>query len=350
MAFFSCIGSAHERGRVYGRHFAQRITDNIRILVKRVDNSPLPHDNPAFVSWYNKQISILQQHWPWLLEEMTGVAEGADVDYHEVQLLNLRAWQYDYYGAPPGTQCSSLAIRLNDGTMACAGALDDPIQYYCGPVHIKPDEGYGFISFPITGTSWGNRGMNERGLSIGISSQLLPGLRRLDMAMNQDLAKRVILQTCATIDEVRKFCQKHPFTMNLVCVDAENNVFCAHQTAAGMIELPVEEGGCALTNHVIDDDIKEHLRSRGVQQFPEAETTRPRRTKLLDFISKRSGQCTPKEVRDFISLCDKDDPGTIHRANKGTCFLTFSNPANDPTAFWVMQPHASDAFEVLKVL
>ena len=74
-------------------------------------------------------------------------------------LLNLRAWHFIYYSAGLATHgCSSLAITLADGRVACAGALDDPIEYYCGPVRIVPDLGHRFITFPIAGTSWANRG------------------------------------------------------------------------------------------------------------------------------------------------------------------------------------------------
>ena len=325
-------------GRAYGAACRDEILANLKELVYREGYTPLPRQNPDFQAWVRRQESLVGGHWPWLLEEITAVAEACDVDYEDILLLNLRAWQYGYYGRTPAGGCSSVAVTLADGTVACAGALDDPVEYYCGPVRIAPDQGYASISFPITGTSWGNRGMNSAGLAVGISSQLLPGLRLLPHAVNQDLAMRVILQTCATVGDVRAFCIRSPFTMNLVCVDMSGDIFCAHQTAAGLFELPVPDGWCALTNHVCDDALVHQLCGMGVTEFPQTTTTRARRGKLLDFCRRRTRNCTAEDVVALVGERNDADKGTIH--NKGTIVLTFANPGQDPHGFQVRQPQA----------
>jgi hypothetical protein len=320
-------------GQAYGNQFVSQISRNLDILVRRKGLDPLPFENKKFISWIEHQESIIAGNWPWLIEEIEGVALGAGAEYIEVLLLNLRAWQYEYYGA--GECCSSLDVTLSDGTVACAGALDDPIEYYCGPVKIVPESGNSFITFPITGTSWGNRGMNSRGLAIGISSQILPGLKQLDGAINQDIALRVILQTCSTVSEVREFCKAFPFTMNLVCVDSNGDIFCAHNTSAGLLEMPVESGYCALTNHVADDEYVYWLKSHGVNEFPESPTSRSRRGKLLEFARLYNGKCSQAEVVKLTGLRDDDDTGSIN--NKGTIFMSYANPQNDSQTFWVAE-------------
>jgi hypothetical protein len=331
-------GNAGHIGAEYGKAFAEKIRRNVSILVWREGCEPLPRQEKRFVEWVDEQSRAFTQGWPWLVEEMEAVATATGLKYEDIFLLNLRAWQFEFYGAqPPLAACSSLAITLNDGTVACAGALDDPIEYYCGPVRYVPDEGYSLITFPMTGTSWGNRGMNSAGLSVGISSQVLPGLRPLPGAINQDLALRVMLQMCATVEEVREFCKTYPFTMNVVCVDAQGGVFCAQQTAAGLHEIPCD-GSCALTNHVASDELKAKLTARGVTEFPESDTTRPRLSKLLDFARERNGKCTSDEVKHVIGFRDDSDPATIH--NKGSMYLTYSNPQVDPCTLWIATPGA----------
>ena len=334
-------GCADAIGRVYGGTCREPILSNLKELVDRQGYEPLPRRDRDFQAWVRGQEALIGQHWPWLLEEMRGVAAGCGAVYEDILLLNLRAWQYDYYGKPPGVSCSSVAITLADGTVACAGALDDPRKYYCGPVHVVPDRGHRFITFPITGTSWGNRGMNSAGLVTGISSQLLPGLKLLPHAVDQDLALRVILQTCATVGEVREFCREFPFTMNLVCVDARGGLFCAQQTAAGLFELPVTDGWCALTNHVADDGIMRRLAELGVKEFPESPTTRARRGRLIEFCRARSRACPAEEVRKLIGRRDDADPGTIH--NKGTIAITFAVPQADPLTLRVALPDGREA-------
>lgn len=325
-------------GRTYGETCRDDILANLKVLIHRDGHMPLPREERDFQAWVRRQESLLGEHWPWLLEEMTGVAAGCGVSYEDLLLLNLRAWQYDYYGRPPSGSCSSLAITLADGAVVSAGALDDPAQYYCGPVRVTPDHGHAFISFPITGTSWGNRGMNRAGLTAGISSQLLPGLRSLPNAVNQDLAMRVILQTCETVGDVREFCRAFPFTLNLVCADAAGGIFCAHQTAGGLFELPVTDGWCALTNHVTDDGIIHRLCRLGVTEFRESPTSRARRGKLVEFCRQRSRDCTADDVLELIGRRDDGDKGTIH--NEGTIVLTFASPRDDPRGLHVRQPQA----------
>jgi len=329
-------GTPAEIGRAYGEQCRDGILANVRVLVLREGHEPLPRQDRGFPEWVHRQEAALTEHWPWLLEEIAGVAEGSGAGDEDVLLLNLRAWQYDCYGRPPAGSCSSLAVTLADGTVACAGALDDPAEYYCGPVRFAPRDGLAHITFPITGTSWGNRGMNSSGLAVGISSQLLPGLRSLPHAVNQDLALRAILQTCCSVGEVREFCRRHPFAMNLVCVDAQGGLFCAHQTAAGLFELPTGDGWCALTNHVADDGVMHLLSDLGAKEFPECPTTRARRGRLMEFCRECSGACAMDDVLDLIWRRDDSDPGSIH--NVGTIAITLANPSADRRSFQVRQP------------
>jgi predicted choloylglycine hydrolase len=349
MTFHRFNGEPKQIGIEYGKALAPKILHNLKLLVSGQRPEALPRADAGFKNWVRRQEQLIAAAWPWLLEEMHGVAQGAAVNYEDILLLNLRAWQYTSYGAEPSGGCSSLAITLADGTVAGAGALDDPAVHYSGPVKVVPDHGYPFITFPIAGTSWGNRGMNSQGLSVGISSQLLPGLRRLPHAVNQDLAVRVILQTCRTAQEVREFCRKYPFTMNLVVVDARGKIFCAQHTAAGLFEMPAERY-CALTNHVADDQLRSWLVERGVSEFPESPTTRPRLENLLAFARANTARCTATEVRDFIAKRDQANPGSIH--NPDTIFLTFANPQTDPETFWVLSPNDIEnnkEFQPLKV-
>ena len=325
-------GDAQTVGARYGETFADKIKKNLSILVWRKGYEPLPLQDPAFQRWVAEQEEVVAAHWPWLVEEMRGVAQGAGVEYRDILLLNLRAWQYQLYS---GCACSSVAVRLAGGAVANAGALDDPREYYCGLVEISPKHGHKLASFPITGTSWGNRGMNAAGLCVGISSQLLPGLRRNAGAVNQDLAVRALLQTCANVAEAREFCLRHPFTMNLLCSDSQGAVLCAHQTSAGLFELAAD-APCALTNHVADDRTIFALSGLGAKEFPESGTSRLRRGRLLDFAERRGGKCSGEEVRGF--LADQLSGHAASACPQGNIVLTYAAPQAEPGAFWTAEP------------
>ena len=136
--------------------------------------------------------------------------------------------------------------------------------------------------------------------------------------------------------------------MNIVCVDASGGIFCAHNTSAGLFEIPAQ-GSAAMTDHVVDKEIKKQLAAMGVREFPEAYPTRPRRENLINFAQQHNGKCTAKDVMKFVSICDENNPGSINRHNHGTAYLTFANPQNDPKSFWVMQPHIENEFKQLRI-
>lgn len=338
-------GSPAEIGRAYGEKFRDKIHSNIQILID-------PHrtelaGKQGFQAWKDQYDARIAAEIPWYREEMQAVAEAAGVDYDTILMLNLRAWQYDLYSGESLEDCSSFIMRLNSGVDVNAGALDDPHELYCGPVRFIPDEGYAFISFPITGTGWGNRGMNSEGLTVGISSQGLPGLKGLSTMWNQDVAMRVLLQTCATVEDVRKFCRTHSFTLNLVVSDAKGERLCLHNTIAGPLELPEGEYA-AMTNHVVCDKFVQFFTDRGVRNFPESTTTRKRRSRLINFIDEREGKADLDEVKAFLNHRYPDEEGSIW--NSMTIVLTAACPAADRNGLWILYPTMNGGFERVDIV
>ncbi len=340
-------GDPQVMGKAYGATFAEHIVRNTEILVSKREQW-LPRRSAAYRRQVRRHERMLIRNWPWLIEEINAVAEATGQAYADILELNLRVWHFPLYyamrkrlpaGAPvrsaAANRCSSMAVRLADKTMACAGALDDTQFLYDGPLRFVPRKGFRFITFPIIGTSWGNRGLNSAGLALGESSQGLSAgaLLKSPREMNADLALRVILQTCATVREVREFCRRHPFNMNTVAVDAQGDVFCAHQTVLGCFEI--KAGPCAITNHFTLDEVIFQLRERGVTAGPESPTTRLRRGRMIDFIGRRAGRCTAAEVR---ALLTKGGVDASSLCPKGNVALTYANPQAEPGVLWVAQP------------
>lgn len=323
-------GSPEQIGRRYAAFCHEAIRRNIRWLLQ--DGEIKPKLTKTFLKSVAYQERFMSDRWPWLLEEMRSVADTVGVAYEDILLLNLRAW----WGtenpgvmsiSEPEDGCSHLAITLQDGSVACASALDDNILLYCGPVKIVPDHGYRFITLPISGTSWGNNGMNSAGLAVSLSSLPIEGERYTEKAIGRDLALRVLLQTCSNAKEAREFCTEIPFNINLICVDRDNEVFSAHVTPLGVFEAPPLQGYAALSNHVSSDDLMYQLSRLSDAQYIENRTTRLRRGNLVRFSRDRSGQCTPDEVKAFFMREDQRDQGSIHNAL--TAYLIYMNPANE---------------------
>ncbi len=342
MNFHTFRGNPEEMGKAYGKTFMDLIQKNLSILVLREGYDPLPRDDPEFISYMKTQEKIITENWPWLIKTMEGIAAGAKQRYKDILYLNLRVWQYKLYSGKTTKGCSSMVISLCDGTIASAGALDDAKEYYCGLIKFVPVNGCRFFSFPIAGTIWGTRGINSAGLTLGSSSQVLPGIRRVPNTINQDLAQAVILQTCSTVDEVRQFCRRFPFNINLVCTDSGGNVFCAHHTSNGLFEV-TDKPPYVMTNHIISDRLMFIFKRHGVISFPESSTTRLRRGKLLDFINNYEGKCSAEDVRRIIA--DRAEGALTSICPEHNIVVTYANPQAEPGIFWVADPQTSKAEE-----
>ncbi len=328
------IGSPEQIGLAYGRTLKDIILQALSLLL---DEKRFPRSDATIQAWVGRRESLIEKHFPWLLEEMAAVAQGVGLDYQEILWLNCRVWNYcTPAGATKPSQCSTMAITLADGTLACTAALDDPPDLYCGPVRFGPEGRHRFITLPISGMSWAADSMNSAGLAIAISSLNFFGeIEKPDPLLPQDIAIRAIMEQCSTADEVREFCREHSFQINLVAVDAQGGVFAAQSTPLGLFEVEAE-GFAVITNHWVDDAELYQMAQRGGRGISESDTTRFRRGRLLQFARQQSGHCSAEEVREFMGHRDDTDPGSNH--NAGTLALTFANPQAAPQTFWIMQP------------
>jgi hypothetical protein len=85
-------GTYSEMGKQYGTIMKKSIQENIKILIYRDGYEALPVNDNDFKSWIDSQEKLIEKNWPWLIEEMNGVADGENVLYREILMLNLRVW------------------------------------------------------------------------------------------------------------------------------------------------------------------------------------------------------------------------------------------------------------------
>lgn len=327
-------GTPREMGEACGKTYRTLIEQNLDIFVTCKETQDLLQD-AGVQSWVKKQRTLVSTDFPWLAEEIEGIACGANAALDDIWLLNLRVWQYREYHSGAISGCSSLVARTPAGTLCCAGSLDDPEHIYCGAV-VRPDaEGrYGSIGFPIAGTVWAARGINSAGLSVSSSSQLIRGLHPQKPELNQDIALRVILDTCATVGQARALCEKYAFTVNLVATDAQGNLLAGHQTPIRYFDIPCVDGSVAVTNHVVDDKICAELDNAGGEILETEPNTRYRRGALQSFLQEKP---FPTEKEVWKQIADKVNGRRSAINNSHTYVLTLSDYAR-PGVLDVMYP------------
>jgi len=116
---------------------------------------------------------------------------------------------------------------------------------------------------------------------------------------------------------------------------------------AGPLELPEGEYA-AMTNHVVCDKFFTFFTDRGVRDFPESDTTRKRRSRLVNLIEAREGQANFDEVIAFLEKRYPDTEGSIW--NDRTIVLSAACPMKDKTGFWLRYPTMNDRFERVDII
>jgi predicted choloylglycine hydrolase len=219
-----------------------------------------------------------------------------------------------------------------EGSFITGGTLDDPRWLYAF-CEVRPKEGYRYMSFPIAGTCWGNRGMNEAGLVLNTSSNMFQGVRFDPFKIyQQDLAVRVILQNCKNINEVRSFCETYPFQLNLIVVDRDGGCLVMGVWDRG--PTIYSEGTGCLTDHPIDEQLKQAI-DRGYDESSCVPCSITRFNQLSQWTRNVEGKATIEEAKRMLSCRKHFFTGGVN--NSGTIFSTIAQPQKNPKVLWVAE-------------
>src|SRR5437868_13938118 len=81
-------GPPRERGRQYGQQTADRIRKGAAHYMAQLQGMSL--DAAAISALVREYLPIIEDFEPGYIEEMRGIAEGAEVSFEEIALLNAR--------------------------------------------------------------------------------------------------------------------------------------------------------------------------------------------------------------------------------------------------------------------
>lgn len=333
---FVLHGEPHDLGRQHGAALRQQIHANVGTLLGEfVDGRQSPARAAKIAAWQRRLREFCFDHWPWLQPEIHGIAEGADLDHGLAELLSFRAWQYDIYhdGA-----CSSFAVAGEDGRIVTGGTLDDPHWLYAA-VQCQPAQGLRYLSFPIAGTVWANRGMNEAGLALGISSLICPGVRfDLDQLVPVDLVFRDMLQFCSTVADIEERCRRVKFFCNLIAVDRHGGVFSSSNYCGNYASHSIDGGAAALTNHPIGVAAAS-LAARGYTGPESGSYSVERLDQIYTWHEQQKDRATIASAAEFLGAPARF--GSVNNPN--TAFATIAAPQADPHTLWLAQQPVTSA-------
>ena len=168
-------GSHYEMGRQYGERCRERIQDLIRIfdgLILKEEHTERGREIAR------SAVPFVQDAAPELIEEVEGIAAGAEVDADDVFRLNCSVELFSWQGCVTQQSvstvpraCSTFAARAEEGTLV-AWNMDWWClwQPYIVLLHGVPDDGPRFLAFAFAGCV-GRPGMSE---GVSVAANYLP--------------------------------------------------------------------------------------------------------------------------------------------------------------------------------
>lgn len=335
-------GAPRELGRRQGNAVRSQIHANIAALLGDFLTGAKTAQLEKITAWQNRLREFCFDHWPWLQPEIQGIAEGANIEPTLAELLSFRAWQYEVYHAGA---CSSFALPGANGHTLTGGTLDDPRWLYT-IAHVAPTTGLRFLSFPIAGTVWANRGQNEAGLALGISSLICPGVTfDLDQLVPVDLVFRDMLQHCTTVGDIETRCRKYKFFCNLIAVDATGAVFASTNYCGDFTRQTSAQNTYALSNHPVGA-ADAALRARGYTGPDPGGFSTERLGQITAWMTVQHGRATVENAITFLGAMPQ--AGRVN--NPHTAFATIALPQLHPHTLWLaQQPVTSAAFTPIDV-
>ena len=266
MRVITLSGSPRERGRQHGESCREDIHQLIggwRYAIEKSTDQSLEEWCDDFMA--NTQFEAAMTRWtPGLLDELAGMAEGADIDPGILYFFNCtdeNQWFMEHRAEgldlPEGRGCSSLGTAsLIAQNMDIPGATDG----YQVLLRIVEDDNDTYL-FSLTGML-GMIGLNRHGIGVVNNSLRQLAVRPDGLPVNV-MVRGLLMQP--DFDSAKSFIRNAPHaTGHNYIIGGPGGSAMFECSAAGAVELPPDHGMLLHTNHPIaSEDTSPHDQFRG---------------------------------------------------------------------------------------
>lgn len=317
-------GTARERGRTHGRELRAEIAE-LLVPWKAWIKDTFHQEPDQFIGAFLQNSKFLEaaERWqPDVLEEVRGIAEGAEIDFDTMfayQLIDeLWAMGETVKDTAANHHCSSIGVnRHGDKPTMVAQNLDLP-QYMHGHqtllrIKLPPSDAdrdgkpLEILTFTVPGIVAAN-GINNYGVAVACNTvlQLKPDLTGLPV----DFVVRGLLN-CRSREEAVTFAQsvRHASGQNYI-IGGGDETWCLEcsQDVVTRFEPSPGRGYTYHTNHPVAN---ENYRDAYRQRVDAAQASGGIATRSMRFESLERRLNDPAQINEQLireTLCSKDDP------------------------------------------
>ena len=230
----------------------------IKLAHGKLCKTEIKDTNKKFFDFYDCMKKESQQRWLQLskqleknipeeyIEEMRGIADGADIKYDKILFINtlstisMKKGCFAFAFKSPESQI--ITLRQDDEYKDTDFHLD-MILYI-----IKPKKGLGFAAILTPGWVDGETGINEMGITV---SQNNIGIKqKIWDVIPITILSRYMLQYSETIDDIEKILDEHKaYPGRLIFASSKDNASVFEFVNDEKARINMENGYLALSNH-----------------------------------------------------------------------------------------------------
>ena len=318
--FLRSEGSARDVGRQHGRTFGTQVRGSIGVYRNKFEKMGLGWAKALEMAARSGE--TLRGYDPGLFEELTGIAEGAEVDLREIVVINIRTGLTRMVEAAVAEdhECTSAAV-LGEATANGHTLLGQNWDQsgVCQPNTVFIEQhiaGEPALMFVTEAGILFRHGMNEAG--VGICGNALRSDReaRADNGNPAPVARRRALRERNLADAVRVLRETpRSHSANHMMADAGGRAVDVESVPGDTFELEPEGGILVHSNHFQHERAKSSgLKDRGVISHPD---TLYRDCRVRDYLVERRGRITVEDVKTAfkdhhghpMSVCRHPAPG-----------------------------------------
>ena len=324
--FFEVCGTPYELGRQHGEACREQIHSFLEHSYQSIGESK-QQDKATLRARAESFMPSIRGFIPDAIEEMKGIAAGANVSLAEVVLLNVRT-ELTLGDAGLSDGCSSLGFLTsrtdNESTIIAQNQdVADWMQDVGVVLRVAPREKPAFIMFTWAGVI-GYPGFNEHGVAFVHNQLYTEGWR---VGVSHYPLKRRILE-CRNLAEVLDIMKTTTFSSagNYLMVDGENRLVDAEIAAPhGVGVIEANDDTLAHTNNIRSPELEQFDMFH--DQLPDSAPRCARADQLVSSVDRVSASDVMQMMSDHSGY-----PHSICRHNDGT------PESIETVASYVMEP------------
>jgi isopenicillin-N N-acyltransferase-like protein len=340
-------GQPSEIGFKHGQALREQIRKNYLLYLNMIRNNT-GQTEPQILGLANRFLPKIKNSAPELLEEMTGLSQGAGVSLETILILNCRSELA--FPDQLSTQCTVVGLageKTASGRSLIAQNWDwlPAVKENCAFFRIAPDNGPRTFVLAEAGQV-GKIGFNEHGLCVVINLLVSTGIR---FGLPTHIALRQLLAVADVGEAVERVKNVYwASSCHMLIGDAKGDIIGLEASPFGVAEIQPRQGAIAHTNHFCDPSMA--VNDLAPSLLPDTTCRLDRANQLLTERKKWDSTDIKQLLSDHhqppLSICRHEDPEIPEHLRMATLVSLLIDPSRRSAEVACGQPCQTDYYPV----